>query len=113
MEISAPVARATTAVIGSDGHVGSLLRGVGLVGDGVSSKFAQVDAARMVRLTLHGFAILEAADGIGLPREVTCSYHFLVDTLITGLQADPDESTPPEARHDRRPPTREHPETTR
>ncbi|MFB7115508.1 TetR-like C-terminal domain-containing protein [Streptomyces sp. NPDC056291] len=62
---------------------------------------------------LHGFAILEAADGFGLPREVTRSYHFLVDTLITGLQADPDDSTPPEDRHDRRPPTREHPETTR
>ncbi|MFD4955161.1 TetR-like C-terminal domain-containing protein [Streptomyces sp. NPDC058451] len=44
---------------------------------------------------LHGFAILEAADGFGLPREVTRSYHFLVDTLTTGLQADPDDSTPP------------------
>lgn len=100
-------------MIGSDGLVGSLFRGVELVGDGASSKFAQVDAARMVRPALHGFAILEAADGIGLPREVTRSYHFLVDTLITGLQADPDDSTPPEARHDRRPPTREHPETIR
>ncbi|MFE4424608.1 TetR-like C-terminal domain-containing protein [Streptomyces sp. NPDC056817] len=81
--------------------------------DGASAKFAQVDAARMVRPALHGFAILEAADGFGLPREVTRSYHFLVDTLITGLQADPDDSTPPEDRHDRRPLTREHPETTR
>ncbi|MFV5998971.1 hypothetical protein ACNPQM_43410 [Streptomyces sp. NPDC056231] len=62
---------------------------------------------------LDGFAILEAADGFGLSREVTRSYHFLVDTLITGLQADPDDSTPPEDRHDRRPLTREHPETTR
>ncbi|GED90884.1 TetR-like C-terminal domain-containing protein [Streptomyces sp. 6-11-2] len=62
---------------------------------------------------LDGFAILEAAGGFGLPREVTRSYHFLVDTLITGLQADPDDSTPPEDRHDRRPLTREHPETTR
>ncbi|MFE7234643.1 TetR-like C-terminal domain-containing protein [Streptomyces sp. NPDC002405] len=81
--------------------------------DGASAKFAQVDAARMVRPALDGFAVLEAADGFGLSREVTRSYHFLVDTLITGLQADPDDSTPPEDRHDRRTLTCEHPETTR
>nr|WP_272923748.1 TetR-like C-terminal domain-containing protein [Streptomyces sp. SID3343] len=47
-----------------------------------------VDAARSLRAAIHGFAALEAADGFGLTRDVTCSYHFLIDSLITGLRAD-------------------------
>jgi AcrR family transcriptional regulator len=57
-----------------------------------------VDAARMLRSALHGFTSLEAAGGFGLPRDVTRSYHFLVDTLIAGLQAArlPDDGPDPQ-----------------
>lgn len=72
-----------------------------------------IDAARALRSALHGFASLEAAGGFGLPRDVTRSFRFLVDSLITGLQADrPDHPTPPEGRRDHRPPTQEDHETT-
>ena len=56
-----------------------------------------VDAARSLRAAVHGFTALEAADGFGLTRDVTPSYHFLIDSLITGLQADQlDHSPSPE-----------------
>lgn len=45
-----------------------------------------VDAARVLRSSLHGFATVEAAGGFGLPRDVDRSYRFLVDTIIAGLQ---------------------------
>ncbi|MEV4352126.1 WHG domain-containing protein [Actinoplanes sp. NPDC049596] len=48
-----------------------------------------VDAARVLRSSLHGFASIEAAGGFGLPRDVNRSFTFLVDTLITGLQHAP------------------------
>jgi AcrR family transcriptional regulator len=57
-----------------------------LAGFGLPAERA-IDAARMVRSALHGFASLEGAGGFGLPRDVDRSYRYLVDTLITGLQA--------------------------
>ncbi|MET7683624.1 WHG domain-containing protein [Streptomyces sp. NPDC005423] len=48
----------------------------------------KVDAARVLRSALHGFATLESAGGFGLPRDVDRSFTFLVDTLIAGLQAN-------------------------
>ncbi|MFI1994478.1 TetR/AcrR family transcriptional regulator [Actinoplanes sp. NPDC020271] len=45
-----------------------------------------VDAARVLRSSLHGFTTVEAAGGFGLPRDVDRSYAFLVDTIIAGLQ---------------------------
>ncbi|GAA2859959.1 TetR family transcriptional regulator [Actinoplanes cyaneus] len=50
-----------------------------------------VDAARVLRSSLHGFATVEAAGGFGLPRDVDRSYRFLVDTLVAGLQHVPVE----------------------
>ncbi|MEV4641980.1 WHG domain-containing protein [Actinoplanes sp. NPDC049548] len=47
-----------------------------------------LDAARVLRSALHGFATLESAGGFGLPRDVDRSFSFLVDTLIAGLQTD-------------------------
>ncbi|WP_413755334.1 TetR/AcrR family transcriptional regulator [Streptomyces sp. MMBL 11-3] len=47
-----------------------------------------VDAARTLRSALHGFVSLEGAGGFGLPRDVTGSYRFLVDSLVAGLQAE-------------------------
>ncbi|GAA4561243.1 TetR/AcrR family transcriptional regulator [Planotetraspora kaengkrachanensis] len=58
-----------------------------LAGFGLHGAHA-IDAARTLRSAFHGFADLEAAGGFGLPREVTRSYRFLVESLITGLQAD-------------------------
>lgn len=54
-----------------------------------------MDAPRTLRSALHGFATLESAGGLGRPQDVDRSFHFLVDTLITGLQADrPDPEGP-------------------
>ncbi|MFJ5261221.1 TetR/AcrR family transcriptional regulator [Streptomyces sp. NPDC088387] len=47
-----------------------------------------IDAARTVRSALHGFVTLESAGGFGLPRDITRSYAYLMDTLITGLRAE-------------------------
>lgn len=47
-----------------------------------------VDSARALRSALHGFVTLEGAGGFGMPRDITRSFHFLVDTLIVGFQAD-------------------------
>jgi AcrR family transcriptional regulator len=64
-----------------------------------------VEAVRSLRAAIHGFAALEAADGFGLNRDVTGSYHFLIDTLIAGLQADqlgraaPEEDDQPPSTH--------------
>ncbi|WP_442803024.1 TetR-like C-terminal domain-containing protein [Streptomyces sp. EMB24] len=46
------------------------------------------DAARALRSALHGLTALEDAGAFGMPRDVTRSLRFLLDTLIAGLQAD-------------------------
>ncbi|MET7457314.1 WHG domain-containing protein [Streptomyces sp. NPDC005574] len=65
----------------------------------------RIDAARVLRSALHGFATLESAGGFGLPRDVDRSFGFLVDTLIAGLQAD--LPTLPEDEHGDEPLTHE------
>ncbi|GAA2683655.1 MULTISPECIES: TetR/AcrR family transcriptional regulator [Actinosynnema] len=52
-------------------------------------------AARAFRSASHGFIALESAGGFGLPHDVDLSYRHLVDTLITGLGAEPPPSTTP------------------
>ncbi|MFC9483326.1 TetR/AcrR family transcriptional regulator [Streptomyces griseus] len=52
-----------------------------------------VDSARALRSALHGFVTLEGAGGFGLPRDITRSYRFLVDTLIAGFEAAPPAHT--------------------
>jgi AcrR family transcriptional regulator len=47
-----------------------------------------VDSARALRSALHGFVSLEAVGAFKMARDVTPSFHFLVDTLIAGFQAD-------------------------
>ncbi|GAB7047327.1 TetR/AcrR family transcriptional regulator [Catenuloplanes indicus] len=64
-----------------------------------------VDAARAFRSALHGFTALEAAGGFGLPGDIDRSFHFLIDTVIAGLQT-PHPATPPD---DDRPEARFHP----
>ena len=54
-----------------------------------------MDAPRTLRSALHGFATLESAGGFGLLQDVDRGFHFLIDTLITGLQTDrPDPEGP-------------------
>jgi AcrR family transcriptional regulator len=58
-----------------------VLAGFDLVGNDA------IDAARSLRSALHGFVALETLGGFGLPRQVSRSYQFLIDTLIAGLLA--------------------------
>ena len=46
-----------------------------------------VDALRTLRAALHGFAVLEAAGGFGLPRDVDATYERYVATLDAGLRS--------------------------
>lgn len=57
----------------------AVLRGFGLEGDEL------VDAARMLRSAMHGFALLEAAGGFGIPREVDRSFEAMVRALEAAL----------------------------
>lgn len=57
----------------------AVLRGYGLDGPEL------VHAARCLRSAVHGFAILEAAGGFGLPEDLEASYERLVTVLTSGL----------------------------
>jgi hypothetical protein len=55
------------------------LRGYDLDGSGL------VHAARCLRSAVHGFAILEAAGGFGLPEDLEASYERLITVVTSGL----------------------------
>ncbi len=57
----------------------AVLRGYGLEGDDA------VHAVRAVRAALHGFVMLEADDGFGIPLDLDESYARLVQALHRGL----------------------------
>ncbi|WP_433466779.1 TetR-like C-terminal domain-containing protein [Spirillospora sp. CA-128828] len=44
-----------------------------------------VHAARCLRSAVHGFAVLEAAGGFGLPADLEASYELLITMVIGGL----------------------------
>jgi len=56
-----------------------------LAGYGVGDE-RLVDAIRMLRAVLHGFATLEAAGGFGLPDSVDASYARMIETIDAGLR---------------------------
>lgn len=60
-----------------------VLEGFGIEGG------ARVDAARFLRSALHGFSIIEAAGGFGIPREVDQSFHAMVQAFESALEAWP------------------------
>lgn len=62
------------------------LRAYGLTGS------AAVHAARCLRSAAHGFAVLEAAGGFGLPEDLDTSYDLLIRMIITGLRTAPGEN---------------------
>lgn len=50
---------------------------------------AAIHAARCLRAAAHGFAVLEAAGGFGLPEKLDESYDLLVNAMIRGLSGPP------------------------
>lgn len=58
----------------------AVLSGYGIEGD-------DIDAIRVVRSSLHGFADLERIGGFGLPTPTDNSFALLIDTLDTALRA--------------------------
>ncbi|WP_067491574.1 TetR-like C-terminal domain-containing protein [Actinomadura hibisca] len=58
----------------------AVLRGYGLEGA------ALVHAARCLRSSVHGFAVLEAAGGFGLPADLEASYDLLIRMVVGGLR---------------------------
>ena len=59
----------------------SVLAELGLTGGGA------IDAARGLRSLLHGFVVLEAAGGFGIPQDVDRSFERSVDALLEGIAA--------------------------
>lgn len=59
-----------------------------LAGFGLEDERA-IDAARTVRSAVHGFVVLEASGGFGLPRGLDTSFDFLVETLTAGFEDAP------------------------
>ena len=53
-----------------------------------------IDAIRLLRVALHGFTTLEAADGFGLPQSVDATFTRLIDSLdatFTGWAGPPEQ----------------------
>ena len=71
---------ASTAVVGV---VFAVLAGYGLAGDD------RVDATRTLRSALHGFLVLEAAGGFGLPLDIDRSFDTLVGAIDRALSTWP------------------------
>jgi AcrR family transcriptional regulator len=64
------------------GVVLAVLHGYGLEGD------EALHATRAIRSALHGFALLEAQEGFGLPLDVDESFGVLVEVLDRGLRGE-------------------------
>ena len=58
----------------------AVLEGYGITGNDA------IDATRMIRSALHGFVVLEAAGGFGMPQDVDRSFRRLVDALDHALE---------------------------
>ena len=59
--------------------IAAVLRGTGLPDDRL------IDAIRVVRSAVHGFAVLESGGGFGLPDDLDRSFETLLDVLVTGV----------------------------
>ncbi|MGN9810701.1 TetR/AcrR family transcriptional regulator [Micromonospora sp. BQ11] len=64
----------------------AILRGYGVTGE------PAVDAVRSFRAAVHGFVMLEAAGGFGLPRDVDRSFDRMVDGLDAAYRSWPREN---------------------
>ncbi|MFH8405428.1 TetR/AcrR family transcriptional regulator [Streptomyces sp. NPDC018019] len=63
------------------GIISATLRAYGL------EDSAAIHAARCLRAAVHGFAVLEAEGGFGLPENLDDSYDLLIRMLTAGLRA--------------------------
>jgi AcrR family transcriptional regulator len=61
--------------------VQAVLRGFDLEGS------AAIHATRCIRAAAHGFGVLEAAGGFGLPEDLDASHELLTDMVATRLRA--------------------------
>ncbi|WP_067861010.1 TetR/AcrR family transcriptional regulator [Nocardia shimofusensis] len=68
------------------GIVTAALRAYGLTDS------AAVHATRCLRSSVHGFVVLEAQGGFGLPEKLDESYDLLIGMTIAGLRADRHEN---------------------
>ena len=59
--------------------IAAVLRGAGVPEAGL------IDAIRVVRSAVHGFAVLESGDGFGLPDDLDVSFEALLDVLVAGV----------------------------
>ncbi|GAA1590482.1 TetR/AcrR family transcriptional regulator [Actinomadura kijaniata] len=66
----------------------AVLRGYGLEGADL------IHAARRLRSTVHGFAVLEAAGGFGLPEDLETSYQRLIEMMVGSLRTRPATDAP-------------------
>ena len=48
---------------------------------------AAIDATRALRASLHGFVVLEATGGFGMPQDVGRSFRVMVDAYVAGLES--------------------------
>lgn len=60
--------------------IGAVLRGFGLPEE------RTVDAIRATRSAIHGFTMLEAGGGFGMPDDVDASYEALLSILVAGVR---------------------------
>ena len=79
----APLSDAQTAAVADRlmRIVLAVLGGFGLEGS------AAIHQARCLRSAAHGFAVLEADGGFGLPENLDTSYDRLIDMIIAGLRS--------------------------
>jgi AcrR family transcriptional regulator len=68
------------------GAITAVLRGYGLTGADA------IDATRVLRSALHGFAVLETGGGFGLPQDVDRTFDRLVTILDVALRHWPAEA---------------------
>ena len=61
--------------------IAAVLRGFGLPDDRL------IDAVRVVRSGVHGFVVLEAGAGFGLPDDLDRSFGTLLEVLVDGVAA--------------------------
>ena len=79
----APLSDARTTAVGDRlmGIVLAVLGGFGLEGS------AAIHQARCLRSAAHGFAVLQAGGGFGLPETLDASYERLISMIIGGVRS--------------------------
>ena len=79
----APLSDAQTTAVGDRlmGIVLAVLGGFGLEGS------AAIHQARCLRSAAHGFAVLQAGGGFGLPEDLDASYERLISMIIGGVRS--------------------------